>query len=241
MIELLVVVAVIALLIALLLPALDLARRQAQLMQCAANQRQIGLGLLTYTVDEDNRYPPPCTVSGNIIYSSELPSYIGTNVDNRQIMLDIVDGLGREVLWCPIDNYRTWTPEDSGLFGPVSPNDPYIEDYFVWGTADRYGVGYALLLMMAGSWDWRWSGNPNEEAPRDPGDDRAAILADLNINWTIGGDPVWGGDWDRPWWSNHAGETVPFRDSNTLYGDGHVQTETELRNYTTWFGSFYAY
>jgi prepilin-type N-terminal cleavage/methylation domain-containing protein/prepilin-type processing-associated H-X9-DG protein len=51
LIELLVVIAIIGILVAILIPSLSLARRQAKVIQCAANQRQIGGLLATYNGD----------------------------------------------------------------------------------------------------------------------------------------------------------------------------------------------
>ena len=57
LIELLVVVAIIALLVSILLPALDEARRMAKLVACKANQRSIALGMEMYAGEFDS-YPP---------------------------------------------------------------------------------------------------------------------------------------------------------------------------------------
>lgn len=57
MVELLVVVAIIALLISLMMPALTRSREQARRSVCAANTRGIGQALHLYSSDNDRRYP----------------------------------------------------------------------------------------------------------------------------------------------------------------------------------------
>ena len=65
LIELLVVISIIALLIAILLPALSEARESAKFMQCLSNHRQIGIGLTGYAVDNDGYYPLAPVPGGN--------------------------------------------------------------------------------------------------------------------------------------------------------------------------------
>ncbi len=63
LIELLVVVAIIALLVAILLPALNSAREAAKVTVCSSNLRQIGQGYLRYS-DENNGFLPICDIAG---------------------------------------------------------------------------------------------------------------------------------------------------------------------------------
>ncbi|MFZ2656688.1 MAG: DUF1559 domain-containing protein [Victivallales bacterium] len=57
LIELLIVIAIIAILAALLLPALGVAKEQAKRMQCLGNERQIGLAIHMYAGDMNDRIP----------------------------------------------------------------------------------------------------------------------------------------------------------------------------------------
>jgi prepilin-type N-terminal cleavage/methylation domain-containing protein/prepilin-type processing-associated H-X9-DG protein len=57
LIELLVVIAIIALLAAILFPVFSRARENARRTSCSSNLKQIGLAVIQYTHDYDERYP----------------------------------------------------------------------------------------------------------------------------------------------------------------------------------------
>src|SRR4030095_13110991 len=58
LIELLFVIAIIAILSSLLLPPLVHAKEQAKLIKCVSNQKQIGEAFLMYRDDNDTKFPP---------------------------------------------------------------------------------------------------------------------------------------------------------------------------------------
>lgn len=65
LVELLVVVAIIAVLAALLMPALKSARDQTKTAQCANNLRQLGAGFSSFLGDHNGLYPYACPITTN--------------------------------------------------------------------------------------------------------------------------------------------------------------------------------
>jgi len=61
LIELLVTIAIIAILAAILFPVFARARENARRASCMSNLKQIGLGIMQYTQDYDEAYPPNWT------------------------------------------------------------------------------------------------------------------------------------------------------------------------------------
>lgn len=70
LVELLVVISIIALLLAILMPALNKAREQARNVVCASGLRQLGIGLHGYAGGHDSKLPPHDS------YLSKLPGAI---------------------------------------------------------------------------------------------------------------------------------------------------------------------
>jgi prepilin-type N-terminal cleavage/methylation domain-containing protein/prepilin-type processing-associated H-X9-DG protein len=93
LIELLVVIAIIAILAAILFPVFGRARENARRSSCMSNMKQLGLGLMQYTQDYDEKYPAGIPVSQGwkgIGWGGAMAPY----VKSRQIFICASDAAG---------------------------------------------------------------------------------------------------------------------------------------------------
>ena len=116
LIELLVVIAIIAILAAILFPVFARARENARRSSCQSNLKQIGLGIMQYTQDYDERLP------GRI-----MDSAVAGEVNSwRRVIYPYVKST--QIFACPSnpDNslpaggQRQWLCSNNSLFGHIA-------------------------------------------------------------------------------------------------------------------------
>ena len=134
------VIAIIAILAGLLLPALSRAKRKAQRIKCTSNLHQIALGIMVYAPDNDGRLPqyhknnkpvPEDSLYQNCRYYvwGGKDTYQGTNGHSERLLTRY---MGEFVPLCPLDKgYGA----GSGL-----PNTIKGSFYQVYGSSYAYQV-----------------------------------------------------------------------------------------------------
>jgi prepilin-type N-terminal cleavage/methylation domain-containing protein/prepilin-type processing-associated H-X9-DG protein len=145
LVELLVVIGIITLLIAILLPALNKARRQAYTTQCASNMRQIALAVLSYTNDNGGHLMPAEIVplgaghpyQDGFFWAAELvhqgyiasPNLVPSPNPSNLVPAPALPGPGANVLQCPegLTPAETGTLDNGGAYNygtyPASKNN----------------------------------------------------------------------------------------------------------------------
>ncbi|MBU0641520.1 MAG: type II secretion system GspH family protein [Planctomycetes bacterium] len=212
--ELLVVVGVIALLISVMFPPLELARRQAMRTQCSAQLQQLGLALESAR-SEYEFYP--------------LWDDRGTRF--RYTWIDVL--VQRRFL----GSYRAGYCPDDLLPDPLNEargralNLIYPRDFRRAGVDYSYGIN---AVLSAGSWAWRPGHSYQrplderwrrfEEHERSPS--RRVLAGDANWStiYNLSGDAIVSGVWNDPTqYDNTVGYRHPGWSANLLKQDGHVE------------------
>ena len=229
LIELLVVISIIAVLISILLPTLKNAKRQAVVISCMSNLKQIGIGLVVYGTDNNFQFPTANSIALTQIWN---PGVEWPDTGNRQNFVDIAgNNAYSEIYFCPFLIKSGYSPRSSTTPDPSLPwaNAGYT-NYFALSPNGTCSVGYNMLFLGHTAWhDFTYSGNPDLDGdgtadPPAPGHADAAIVSDHNVVNT-------GDTFEVPTAAVHTDafiQQVPFTDSNVLYADGHAETHGTL-------------
>lgn len=151
LVELLVVVAILALLISLLLPALGRARDVAITVRCASNLRQIGVAAGTYTTD-NNSYMLP----GNADPNARLSSGFSNISWHRLLSVQYMDASGG-ALRCPaiptIGLPQGSPQRNRGQFNPTNSSSEARFNTVEWsnGSDGTLTAASYIMNLMANS------------------------------------------------------------------------------------------
>ena len=178
LIELLVVISIIALLIALLLPAVKHAREFARRTACLSNERQWGVALYAYAGDHDGRYPHGYASASGI----RPGNWAFADPGGEAAMMAF-----EPYRWSLGQDGQFWNCPNLALEGGV--NDPWF-----WEGQWYLELGYQYLgdghpdqdneTTSTRNWDG-WAGSPH--APTGPDDPPEwALMSDWVYQWMGG-------------------------------------------------------
>jgi len=203
LVEVLVVIAIIAILAALLLPALSSAKSAAWRTQCVSNQRQTGVALEVYVMDNADTMPL-------------LPNWNGLSGQDGSYDI-FVAATNR-----PLNTILSGTYKVSKC--PADKGDPYVAHPTTPGTNcwDAFGTSY-LPQWNLGVFGVRYVFGNASDPVNSPSMKKSAIDRQP-ANKIIQGDWIWhpnrGNTDPRSVWHNHRGKSLTVM----LWGDGHVAT-----------------
>jgi len=144
LIELLVVIAIIAILAAILFPVFAQAKAAAKKTACLSNNKQIGIGMMLYTNDNDDTYP------GNDQWE---PSPLNSNPSDPRMPYDLMIMpyvKNEQIFVCPDDTTRA-TPASANNFWDVKYRDKALRrTYQFVGNIVTVEAGAALVDKNTG-------------------------------------------------------------------------------------------
>lgn len=150
LIELLVVIAIIAILAAILFPVFARARENARRSSCQSNLKQIGLGLLQYTQDYDEKLP-------NEWYGPGNDDSGASNATDKYKWMDATFPYvkSEQIYVCPSDSVNnkyilnSRSQANTGASAGTNFGSYYINKYYGPGNGGPTGVSLSSLQAPA--------------------------------------------------------------------------------------------
>lgn len=236
LVELLVVLALIALLVGILIPILGGARDSARVVGCVSNLRQLGMAHAAYATDHDGAFvdaglPHGAALDESVAWINTLSVYYG-GASAEDVSQDQQRRRFDRVLRSPLDDSPHWMPSVGGGV-PVegsSPGDPRYRRSS-YGLNNYLSRTYSPVVAIEGPFAAIRS---VDEIPDPAGTVHFSVMAFRG--------PFAGADHVHveSWWQNPpvlaaaelqtnaaGGPPVDWTSrSNYLYVDGHVETAT---------------
>jgi|GEM_PF-1389949 len=215
LIELLVVISIISLLIAVLLPALSSARGAARLAACKATQRNVGVALYAFSVDDLGKMPSvDAGAAAAHMYGYDRYGRPSTIVGSAGPVGRFRDLVRKEYM--TIDGLRCASQPKGNSPWPTLSG-------FAKGTESPTNLGTRYNWWNSGHWIYRGAGYMSWQHPSD-GDmlDYRLLIDWANSDWPVLTDRMAGREYifAADGGTNHQpGDT---RSGNVLYADGHV-------------------
>ena len=141
LIELLVVIAIIAILAAILFPVFARARENARRSSCQSNLKQLGLGIIQYTQDYDEKYP-----SGEMGYNNPGTGAVQATWDT--VVQPYIKS--SQIIVCPSDSAGTSPPAGHPIYG-ANAKRSYSAIHQVFGNLGANQQPLSLAAVPASS------------------------------------------------------------------------------------------